>query len=97
MISTTSDVVSLRFDNGVEIGVLKLPPFPKTEARRLGKKIAKLRVEKGLSQERLAETAGLAARHLQRLEAGTGSTSLGTLSALKRALHVTWSELFAEI
>lgn len=43
------------------------------EAQRLGAALRKLRQDQGLSQERLAFTAGLTKNQLQLIEAGKGS------------------------
>lgn len=58
-------------------------------------RIALLRRERGLTQERLAETSGIAVRTVQRVESGNDA-SLETLSAIARALDVPVRELFAE-
>ncbi|MDM7884637.1 helix-turn-helix transcriptional regulator [Curtobacterium sp. RHCKG23] len=57
-------------------------------------RIATLRRERGWTQERLAETSGIAVRTVQRLERGN-EASLETLSAIARALDVPVRELFA--
>lgn len=57
-------------------------------------RIAALRRERGWTQERLAETSGIAVRTVQRLESGKDA-SLETLSAIARALDVTVRDLFA--
>ncbi|UBQ02433.1 helix-turn-helix domain-containing protein [Curtobacterium sp. TXMA1] len=58
-------------------------------------RIATLRRERGWTQERLAETSGVAVRTVQRLEGGK-EASLETLSAIARALEVPVRELFAQ-
>ncbi|WJY01185.1 helix-turn-helix transcriptional regulator [Curtobacterium sp. 458] len=57
-------------------------------------RIATLRRERGWTQERLAETSGIAVRTVQRLESGKDA-SLETLSAIARALDVPVRDLFA--
>lgn len=57
-------------------------------------RIAALRRERGWTQERLAETSGIAVRTVQRLESGKDA-SLETLSAIARALDVPVRDLFA--
>lgn len=58
-------------------------------------RIATLRRERGWTQERLAETSGIAVRTVQRLEGGSDA-SLETLSSIARALEVPVRDLFAQ-
>lgn len=53
----------------------------------------RLRLLRGLTQEKLAERIECAPRHLQRVEAGTVNVSLKTLVALAHALGVETMEL----
>lgn len=57
--------------------------------------IRKLRIDKGWSQETLAEVSGLSVRTIQRLERG-GNASLETLSALAAVFEVDVSTLSTE-
>jgi len=59
-------------------------------------RIALLRRERGWTQERLAESSGIAVRTVQRLEGGADA-SLETLSSIARALEVPVRELFAPV
>jgi transcriptional regulator with XRE-family HTH domain len=61
---------------------------------RFGKNVARLRVRRSLTQEKLAEKAGTSARYVQSVEAGEYFPSLPTLARLKSALRCTWAELF---
>jgi DNA-binding XRE family transcriptional regulator len=61
---------------------------------RFGKNIARLRVRRSLTQEKLAEKAGASARYIQSVEAGEYFPSLPTLVRLKTALRCNWAELF---
>lgn len=73
------------------------------EAQRLGAALRKLRHDQGLSQERLAFTAGLTKNQVQLIEAGRGSgrressgpsnPRLSTLIGLADALGLTASDL----
>lgn len=54
----------------------------------LAANVVHLRARAGLSQEELADAAGLAPRHLQKLEAGTVNATLATIVSLAKALHV---------
>lgn len=57
--------------------------------------VRKLRIEKGWSQETLAEISGLSVRTIQRIERG-GKASLETLGALAAVLKVDISTLASE-
>lgn len=59
----------------------------------LGKRIKGLRERFGVTQEQLAETAGISAKGLGELERGRGNPSLASLEGLANALGVTLSEL----
>jgi len=54
-----------------------------------------LREHRKLTQEQLAEKAGVSARYIQSLEAGEYFPSLPTLVKLKLALRCGWEEMFA--
>ena len=56
--------------------------------QRLATNIRRLRQSRSLSQDELSSRAGLAVRHLQKLEAGEINATLRTLAALAGALHV---------
>ncbi|MDD4010284.1 MAG: helix-turn-helix domain-containing protein [Fermentimonas sp.] len=55
---------------------------------RIGKRIAEIRKEEGLSQARLAELAGLDQAHIARIEAGRYSVGIDTLAKIGEALGV---------
>lgn len=57
--------------------------------------VRKLRIERGWSQETLAEVSGLSVRTIQRIERG-GKASLETLGALAAVLEVEISTLATE-
>jgi len=61
--------------------------------RRFGRRIAELRVEKGLTQEQLAERAKCSARYIQMVESGT-NLSIRTASGFAKVLRVELAELF---
>lgn len=56
---------------------------------RMGKRIAALRKIAGLSQEQLADRAGLQRTHISRIEAGRYSVTLETIQAIAEALGMT--------
>jgi D-alanyl-D-alanine-carboxypeptidase/D-alanyl-D-alanine-endopeptidase len=59
----------------------------------VSKKIIALRRQNGLSQEQLSNNSGVALRTVQRIEAGSVSAHLQTLSLLAKALNIDVSEL----
>ena len=64
-----------------------------TTLRKIGAKIRKLRVTKGLSQGQVAERAKISREHVNRLEAGRYDPSVGTLTRIAKALGVPVTEL----
>jgi D-alanyl-D-alanine-carboxypeptidase/D-alanyl-D-alanine-endopeptidase len=59
----------------------------------VSKKIIALRRKNGLSQEQLSNNSGVALRTVQRIEAGSVSAHLQTLTLLAKALNIEVSEL----
>lgn len=71
-----------------------MPPRRQSQPRSpehaaLGEAIRRARVERGLSQEALADSAGLHVTHLGGLERGVRNPSYATLVRLSRALSTT--------
>jgi transcriptional regulator with XRE-family HTH domain len=61
---------------------------------KLGKRIRELRKKRGLSQEKLAEKAGITLRHVARLESSVPpAVAVDTLDAIARALNVSLPSL----
>ena len=56
--------------------------------------IRKIRVERGISQERMALEAGVDRAYFGRIERSKENISLGTVDALAKALNITVAELF---
>lgn len=56
---------------------------------RIGQRIAAIRKQAGLTQEQLAELAGLQRTHVGRIEAGRYAVTLETVQAIAEALHMT--------
>ena len=56
--------------------------------QELGRRIAKQRLERNLSQAQLAEQAGISKRTLERLEAGAAATQLSLLLRVLRQLDL---------
>ena len=60
---------------------------------RFGRRVRVLRTKLGMSQEMLANHAGINRVNLSRIENGKATPSLETIFALVKALRVTPSEL----
>jgi len=60
---------------------------PETVAAELGRRIARRRLERGMSQAALAEAAGLGKRTVERMESG-GDGQVSSLLRLLRALSL---------
>ena len=70
------------FPDGVEMEV-----YPQiTDRQRIGKRIAQLRAEAGMSQARLAELTGMEQPHIARIEAGRYSVGVDILGKIAAAL-----------
>lgn len=63
--------------------------------KRFGENARRLRKEKDLSQEKLAELAGLDATYISGIERGKRNPSLVAIVQLAGALKTTSGELFA--
>ena len=61
---------------------------------KLGQRIKYLRMQKGLSQEKLAEAIDIATTSLSYVETGRGFMTLATLEKLSRVLNVELYEIF---
>src|SRR5919199_5847457 len=66
---------------------------PDTLLETLARRVRACRRDLGLTQEELADRAGLNPRHVQKIEAGELNVTIGTLSALAIALGVTITDL----
>ena len=62
----------------------------------IGWNLRLLRVQRGLSQERLALAAGIDRAYVGRVERGSENVTVATLEALAGALAVSVATLFAE-
>ena len=62
--------------------------------RALGARVRELRKERGYSQEKLAELAGVHENHVRRIEGGTANPSYLVLVKLAKALGVRADTLF---
>lgn len=68
-------------------------PLVSAGLARLGKRVRRLRQEKGLSQEEVAERAALDAKHLQAIEGGQANVTFASLVGIAKALGVKLAEL----
>jgi transcriptional regulator with XRE-family HTH domain len=70
---------------------------PRENAEKLilnvGRRVAELRHQAGLSQEQLAERLGVSVQYLSRVELGTNLT-LNTIAKIANACRVTAADLF---
>lgn len=67
----------------------------KTEInKKFGKRIQYLRLQRGLSQEKLAEAINIAPTSLSYVETGRGFMTLATLEKLSNVLNVELFEIF---
>jgi transcriptional regulator with XRE-family HTH domain len=68
------------------------PDDPAAAVRRVGKRIAELRRERGITQDAMAEGLGCAMKNYQRIEYGQNVT-IKTLTRIANLLGVTVTEL----
>ncbi len=61
----------------------------------LGKKIKRMRLNRGLTQEQLAEAIDISQRTLSGIEIGENFVTAETLDKIVKALNTTTEELFA--
>lgn len=61
--------------------------------KRFGEQVKKLRKQKGLSQERLALSAGIERSYMGLIERGKGNPTLEKVGAIAKALQVSPQEL----
>ena len=59
----------------------------------LGKNVNRLRMERGLTQDELAELAEIDRRYVERIEAGTANPGIDVICRLRQALQVSWDEM----
>ncbi|HHJ1363550.1 helix-turn-helix domain-containing protein [Pseudomonas aeruginosa] len=64
---------------------------------RFGHRIRVLRVETGVTQEEFAERCGFARTYMSRIETGGANPSLDAIKVLADALHISLSDLFADL
>jgi transcriptional regulator with XRE-family HTH domain len=62
-------------------------------SQNLGRRIQRLRVTKGLTQEQLCELAEIDRSYIQRIEAGTRTPSIEIVIRIQKGLGCSWDEL----
>lgn len=62
----------------------------------IGARIIELRTQRGFTQNRLAEWAGVSQSHLRRVELGESDITIGHLSLICDALDITLATFFAD-
>lgn len=65
--------------------------------RLLGQRVAKLRLDRGLTQEQLAERMGVSRNHIADIELGARNTGVWSILLIARALEVRPGELLDHI
>ena len=70
---------------------------PTLDSKIVGKVIAELRINKGLSQEVLSGLADIGRTHLSAIERGERKPTLETLYRISNALNMKMSEIVAKI
>jgi len=68
--------------------------MPKKIEKLIGEQVAKIRREREITQEQLAELVGVATETISRLERGVSIPSLKTLTKISQALHISLRDLF---
>ena len=71
-----------------------LPDWVLLQRRQVGERVRDLRVGRGLSQETLAELAGLDRKTIYRVELGQYGTSIDHLALIAHALQAATRDLF---
>jgi transcriptional regulator with XRE-family HTH domain len=69
-------------------------PTDASRLRALGQRVRKLRKERELSQEKLAELSGVHENHIRRIEGGTANPSYLVFLRIAEALKIGPEELF---
>ena len=70
--------------------------IPRHTKAKYENNIAIARLEKGWTQQQLAEAVGVAQQHIQRWEAGVYKPKTATLKSIGEALGVDWTTLIAD-
>ena len=65
--------------------------------KQVGRRIRELREARGLTQEKLAEAAGINAKYVGAIERGTVNLTLASISKICKTLDVPVTELFTGV
>lgn len=63
--------------------------------KKFGANLRRIRVDKGITQEKLAEFADLNIRTVQKIEAGQTNILITTAARLQNALDCDWKQLMS--
>lgn len=74
-----------------------LPPYVLQTRRRVGDRIRTIRLERGLTQEKLGELADLDRKTINRVEVARFPTSLDHLVKIAHALGVPLTKIFNDL
>jgi len=69
---------------------------PEEVKERVGRRVAELREEKGLTQADVAESIGTTVPNLQRIEYGTQNVTIETMTKIANAIGVKVAAFFAD-
>ena len=75
-------------------------PFDSRQAeqlRRFGANVRRERMQRGITQEKLAELVYLNTRTIQKIEAGNLNVLLTTVLRIQEALHCSWDDLLGRV
>lgn len=62
----------------------------------IGQRVKKIRLERGITQEQLAEAAGVGVTHISHLETGSGTVSLKVFLAIVNYLECSADEILCK-
>ncbi|HYO67417.1 MAG TPA: helix-turn-helix transcriptional regulator [Archangium sp.] len=75
-------------------GGVRTVETPKAVARNVGRRVAELRGERGLTQEEFSAEVGVSLRYLQQVEAGRENLTIESLVKLANHLNTRVTALF---
>ena len=62
--------------------------------KEIGKRIRDIRIQSGITQEKVAELSGVSSNFISQIERGRNKCSLETIYSLSKALNINLYELF---
>lgn len=90
-----SSICAIAFLKNKAENCLMIRTADKTGLLKLGVHIKQLRLEKKMSQERLAFTSNVSLSQISRIELGKHNTTFSTLLSICSALNITISNFFS--